>query len=131
MRICEIETPQFPQPPNIESYVEHVKSLIWENCKPFLNLADFNPAYYRLYRGDRKCPSFARQKTLRNRLTKDTPQWSHEIIDDYFLKTYGFCYRSQAVFATGSITEAQDYGVPFSMFPIGKLSFCWSPKDHY
>ena len=128
MRIYEIDDSAWPQPPNMEGYVEHIKDLIWENCKPFLNLIDFNPAQYRLYRGDRKCPEFAKLKTMRNRLPKDTPQWSHELIDKYFLNEYGFLYRSQAVFATGSRMEASDYGPPFTMFPIGEFTFCYSPK---
>lgn len=59
-----------------------------------------------------------------------TRREDHNMVDNWFYRTFGFKARSQAVFCLGK--KAKDstidiYGDPYIIFPIGKFEYVWSP----
>jgi hypothetical protein len=62
-----------------------------------------------------------------NRKPVDTPIYLHNIVDNWMLAKFGIRYRSNAVFATGSGSQASAYGHRYAVYPIGNFTFCWSP----
>ena len=54
----------------------------------------------------------------------------HNIADEIFLELFGIKFRSQALFCTGDISEAFQYGNVKCIEPIecDDFNVCWSPK---
>lgn len=65
------------------------------------------------------------------RSPRDTLPAIHHALDDLMHDAFGVRYRSTAVFATGMITVAKEYGTPYLLIPFGRFKFCWSngPAD--
>ena len=109
---------------------EDLIDLIQTNCQPFLkemrqnNIKDF------LYRGVNYGLNYWEvKKTRTDRKPKDTKQKIHELLDDLFLKKFGWRARSQGVFAIGDKLKIcqKGYGHHHIFFPIGKYKYLWSP----
>jgi hypothetical protein len=65
-------------------------------------------------------------KVDRERGPRDTPVADHEVMDKWFKKHKGFAARSQALFVTPDIDQAEMYGATFIVLPIGKFNAYWS-----
>ena len=111
-----------------------IAKLIKRDCQPFLSAAKGN-LFYRgmsILFADEYCkPIFNSDSelicTVRNdREPKDSPQWLHRALNNYFVKKVGIPVRSACLFATGSRSTASVYGKVYAIFPIGPMHFAWS-----
>lgn len=99
------------------------------SCKPFLDHIIGNDVYEPLYRGTSKYLSmFSISRRRKNRKPKDTPEKVQKIADAIFYKEFKWKPRSSGVFATGSLSLADNYGRVFWFFPIGSFHFVWSNR---
>ena len=64
----------------------------------------------------------------KDRTPRDTPQFVHDYIDDWFNDKYGFKARSQGLFVVGDANDAQGYGVVAVILPIGDFTTYSSPQ---
>jgi len=68
----------------------------------------------------------------KGRRPRNTPGEIHEEADKWFLARFGIRYRSEAVFVTSSAMVANGYAKSerhiARVIPLGKYSYCWSPK---
>jgi hypothetical protein len=61
-----------------------------------------------------------------DRNPKDTPEWAHKIIDDFFEEKFNQRLRSSSTFVFNAKTPAGAYGLPHMVIPVGKYSLYWS-----
>jgi hypothetical protein len=102
--------------------------MILRKCGPFIRQIGWKNF---LYRGIHPSTTdFSINDCPVNRKPKDTPQFFHDIADEWFLNEFGVRYRSNAVFASGSHQQAESYGTVYAIFPCGKFKFCWSVDVH-
>jgi len=107
---------------------EEVREQLLDNCLPVLKDLKKSRAGSFMYIGKKdKIKHYKIKKTRKNRKPKDTPYEVHEILDDLFYRKFGIKARSQTIFATGYIVEADQYGNVYLMFPIGRYEIIWSP----
>jgi hypothetical protein len=107
--------------------LEHIAKLVARDCKPFLSEIDNEPGAFPLFRGmepDNKLKINVRK----NRLPRNTPLGLHTVIDEWFIDNFDYPYRSNAVFCSGELSQADVYGDPHMIFPIGNFSFVWSSR---
>ena len=114
-----------------QNTIAETAAILQRDCQPFLSAIDNNIHKFSLYRGIKD--GFRKLEFLsgphlipKNRRPVDTDVESHKIIDDWFEKQTGIRYRSNAMFCTGSLSQASEYGDVFLAFPIGHFNFCWS-----
>lgn len=114
--------------------VENILNTIKRDCDPYLSMINRNLSMYPIYRGVYRHNygtsierGFWQYQTNQFRKPKDMPLSVHQYIDNWFLNKFGIKYRSQAVFGTGSMMLAAEYGSPHMMLPIGNFNFCWTP----
>ena len=67
-------------------------------------------------------------KTVRldNRRPLSSSDLGHKILNDIFVHNFNEPFRN-AVFATGDSNRARLYGVDYVIFPVGNMSYLWSP----
>lgn len=108
-----------------EEYSEsEIVELIKRNCGPYLLQWPVNP----VFRGVKGKPDKAFKQSVRSdRKPRDSSLETHNAIDDWFLKKFGFKARSETVFVTGDYKTAKKYGKVYAVFPIGEFKFVWSP----
>ena len=94
-------------------------------CQPYLNQISHETRLWRGLSSTRGVP--AKLKCPVNRVPQSTVEYVHAMIDDWFLEKTGISYRSNAVFATGNIAMAAQFGATYAIFPTGDFNFCWSP----
>lgn len=109
-----------------------------KDCEPYLNLP--GAKHGMLFRGLRggSLESYIldkqtglrwkNMKTRRDRIPADTPARYSKLADDVLHAEFGWYPRSEGTFATGSIKDTHEYGIPHIMIPIGPTRFVWSPK---
>jgi hypothetical protein len=66
----------------------------------------------------------------KDRMPMSSPVARHNIMDAWFLKHFGFKYRSGGVFAHVKWELAKSYGMPFIIFPEDGYKLCTSPIIH-
>ena len=105
-----------------------IANKIKKDCASFLQQI-VHPDDYRLYRGvSNGTKVFAKGNNPIDRQPRDTEFVIHDVADQWFAKEFNIKYRSNAVFCTGSYSDAENYGKLYLTFPIGEFRFCWSPK---
>lgn len=122
-----------------EQHPYEVLEIVYQKCLPYIKeyLKHFTPELSNdMMWSGRASKDVWMEKTIRkNRRPKDTPDDLHERLDDLFLEEYGERYRSNAVFCSGDLSQADGYGTTtYGIFPIGNsYSYCWSGtiKDLY
>lgn len=93
------------------------------DCEPY-----FDKTEKVMWRGMGKVSTaFGRYKCPSGRAPVDTSELVHDLAGSWFIENTGIDYRSEAVFASGSLRQAQGYGNIYAVFPIGNFKFCWSP----
>jgi len=104
---------------------DRVAMLLQQNCKPYFAQAGWHDA---LYRGiEHTLKSFDLYQNFGGRRPVTTNPKISAILDNWFLKTHGTKFRSNAIFAVGDPNVAASYGNLYVVFPIGDFKFCWSP----
>jgi hypothetical protein len=116
-----------------EFVTNSVHKQLQRNCKQFLNEANIdvnNIANTKLlYRGvSRTIPTMQRIECPHHRSPMNTDPQVHQIIDAWFVKYTRVGYRSNAFFGTGDFKNAEFYGQPCAIFPVGDYEYCWSPN---
>jgi hypothetical protein len=64
---------------------------------------------------------------LDHREAFSTPSDVHHMLNRWFEKKFGWKARN-GVFAVGNLSEANFYGTPHAIFPIGEFKYVWSPN---
>ena len=111
--------------------------LIQTDCAEYLDIIK-DPTQYKLLRGfypsDRMEKIFNDQifkaDVRKDRQPQDTDKQVSEFVDEWFYKKFGSKFRSEALFCVGNRLVTRKYGTAFVIFPIGKMSYCWSPVYH-
>lgn len=68
-----------------------------------------------------------------DRQPKNIPLAAHRIIDQWFLDQFGFNFRTQALFGSGSLEKAKAHaqeGEVGFIRPNADFMFCWSPHSY-
>lgn len=106
--------------------------MIKRDCQPYLNILGdkvFGMAMTGLYRGitgNLVGKFLAKKARLADRIPRDLAIDVHEHINNWFTEAYGKPWRN-AIFCTGSIAEANEYGHLYQIFPLGDFEYLWSP----
>lgn len=119
---------------NFNSLYNRIK----RDCKPYLSVNPLNE-HRPMYRGFSTIERSVRLPTPKDRHPRNSTIELHKAYDQYFYNEFNHPYRSNAVFATGSLRmangytdNAADYVNRYSnvtiIFPAGNFDFCWSPK---
>ena len=119
---------------------EEAAKLVFKNCQPYLKQSGFDistsstaHAKNALLRGMRPTAAdlasgIIKWDATRIRGPKDSSTALHELLDDYFIRTFGYPYRSKGVFCTGAKSVARSYGAINLVFPVGQFKYIWSPS---
>lgn len=109
-----------------------VVKILKKDCTPFIKdvAPHINDGPFKLFRAmERNTGSISKIKTRMNRKPKDTPQEIHDMLDKEFKRGFGWKARSQGVFVTGDIYQAEAFGSYVHYFwPIGQYSFIYHPN---
>jgi len=109
-------------------HAEIIDALL-RTCMPYLKDRKFDQHYpeHQLYSGRNRGDEVFFVDTIRsNREPKDTPQWMHRDLDNRFFQKFGVRARSNALFTTGSYSQASSYGDIYIIFPKGQYTVIWS-----
>ena len=106
--------------------IEKITNDIRKHCGPFLKEVGRNKYYYRGIPGINK--SFMEKTPRTDRRPMDTNTKWHRWINKFLYKKFGWKPRSEGVFATPNLFEAENYGVPFYIFPQGEIKYVWNPR---
>lgn len=106
---------------------EFLETLLTKNCKQYLNAIKGTQKL--LYRGTEQVFKIAEITPRKNRNPKDMPLEYHKLLDKLFNTKFGWKPRSTGIFCSGR-HQAAVYGSVYSIWPIGKFKFIWSPKIH-
>lgn len=112
---------------------EEVLSKIKQDCSIYLKNIK-KCSHDKMLISGRKPEFFFFKDTVRkNRKPKDTSKYWHDYIDRWFYNKYKIKPRSNSLFCTSDPGEADKYGIPFLIFPIGKYKILYNPsvKDLY
>lgn len=117
-----------------EYLIENEKGLayytpkIQAECKPFLK--DIRNAAGTLFRDDTKNRNkpIWKKVTRMNRRPLDTRQEVHDILDDWFLKKFGWRGRSNVLFCWPLKFTSQWVSSKWLVFPAGNYKYIWSDK---
>jgi len=129
-----------------EGYNPHAEELlkgvqvVYTHCMPFIKdliKGGFNyltKADDLLYSGRNENSSIIIKNVRNDRKPTDTDEDHHNIFDDILYKKFKVRSRSNAIFCTGNLMTAGDYGSSvYIIFPTGKYEVIWSDtiKDIY
>lgn len=118
--------------------LEELKAFIHQNCQQALDYIQQNEIFF--YRGmDRTSLTdeiedavdimLAGEVVVRkDRRPRNTPQFAHDVADDWFHDKFDFRTRSQALFVIGNEREARSYGTLCIVLPIGSFTTYSSTK---
>lgn len=118
--------------------IESVADIIKRDCQPFLSVYGGKM----MYRGTYVSNSFGYMKPVSDALDgimyigavradrepRDSPKWLHDAMNKKFVSKVGLPLRSASLFVVGDIDQADNYGQPFMIFPIGDFHYAWSDK---
>jgi len=122
MKLHEITT-------NINQRDLEIATILFEECKPFLQQINYDLKNFPLFRGFQQ--SFQNDLTLakvrKDRKPLGSPQAYHDNANEYFQQKFGVKVRSEALFTTGEIGQADEFGNVMCVLPKGDFTFYWSP----
>lgn len=103
---------------------DDIEFLIAKECKPFIKASQGK----QIFRGATGKPANYKSKVYTNRRPTDTPIVIQNLFDDICKSLFGWNPRSSGLFVTGDKYHASTYGTVYTIWPIGKFRFIWSPK---
>ncbi len=117
-----------------QQQLEEVAELIKRDCQPWLKEAGKNLFYRGL---DSKSSGgylkplfdtdlFLKGSVRNDRRPKDSPNWLHDALNDYFISKVGVPLRSASLFVAADYGLASNYGKTYMIFPIGNFNYAWS-----
>jgi hypothetical protein len=104
--------------------IQDIIDFIQLECSPYFSQTD-----QQLYRGMETREDVVVYYQRADRKPVDTPPELHKVMDERFRQLFGHPYRSNALFTTGHVGFAAEYGPdgkPSIVILIGKFTFCWS-----
>lgn len=110
-----------------ETTLLEIVQTLFDNCRPYLKEMSKTGVAHMLFSGRKDSKDVLYRPVRKNRYSMDTPQELSEDLDGRFKRKFGWKPRTGGIFCTGDYKVASDYGVPYSIFPIGKFRFIWSP----
>lgn len=113
----------------VDEYADVMKD-IKSKCKSFIKDTknSYGDTLYFLFSGRAGTRPYFRAPVRKGRDPKDMHPEIHNDFDDQFKRQFGIRGRTECLFATGSTSEASQYGNVFIILPIGKYHILWSPK---
>ena len=111
--------------------IQEMAKIIERDCQPFLQAT--NNLKYKLFRGIKNLRQngiLTKSRCPVGREPADSSEIMHQIADDWFYDNTGIRFRSNSIFCSGRMNDADDYGIVTIMIPIGNFDFCWSPTVH-
>ncbi len=106
------------------------------DCQPYLQAIDYALYDHMLYRGviNTTRQYIAKTVRLEDRQPKDIELELHNRINEYFNEKFGAPFRN-SMHVTADEPQAFEYaeggyntGAVYTIFPVGKFDFLWSPK---
>lgn len=73
---------------------------------------------HQLYRGINGLPDMGSKTVRTDRRPTDTSGSTHQTLNDFFEKDFGFKYRSGALFVNPDVRESKRYGQSYHIFPV-------------
>ena len=111
-----------------ENTINDYISLIKRDCKPWLSATkNCSDLFFRGMKTPIDSDPFIKKKVRSNRKPMNASREEQRALDFGFQKEFGWKPRSNGVFITSSITEAQTYGHAYFFFAIGDFKYVWSP----
>jgi len=112
---------------------ENFWNVVQKKCKPFLR--EWLPIVERypskdwfLYRGMKLSVPMGEKSVRINRKPMNSKEEFHKDVDDAMYKRFKIHGRKASIFCVGDEKEAESYGNPYVIFPIGSYKYLWSPK---
>jgi len=132
MRINEFNEAARPENESVftDEQMKQVAETIMVACGPWLDEVGLPVAMFRgidAWVSSSKNAFITKRVRLTDRQTLAMPTHLHKAANEYFTQEFGEPFRNSAM-STGDPNEAAGFGEPFIVFPIGKYSYCWSPK---
>lgn len=115
----------------MEDHMDHdqIREFVEKNCQQYLNEIDDTPTQYVMWRGISKRDEY--DYLVVNTRTDRRPLGTDIKVHNKFVKAFRkndfIANRNNSVFCTGNRHEAQQYGLVYAMFPIGRFDYTWSP----
>lgn len=100
---------------------------VLKDCQPFLKDVEKMGAVESIWSGRRKDTDMFRGSIRTDRKPTDTHIDIHNDLDAEFQRQFGWPARGNSLFCTGDIYDADEYGVPYAIYPIGNWKFLWNP----
>jgi len=109
--------------------IEEIVVLLWDNCLPYLKDTIKTSEKFTnfMYSGRASSKDYFKGTIRKNRKPKDSDDRVHDILDKSFYKRWGWYARSNVLFTSGSIAQADNYGKTYLIFPIGKYKLLYHP----
>lgn len=109
---------------NMDPKLVDIALQIRKTCKPFLNQV---PIASSMYRGMNESKLVLHKNVrLDVRVPLNSNGKLHTALNAYFNERFGEPFRN-ALFVSGDLGEANQYGDPYFIFPEGDFNFLWSP----
>ena len=110
-----------------EQLSSKILEYIRNNCKKYIKEYIRNDKL--LWSGREKEEKFYNVKKIRkDRQPKDTPEYIHNLLDEYFQNHHGIKLRSNSLFCYTSINDVYVYGTPHLICPIGEYETYYHPS---
>jgi hypothetical protein len=108
---------------NIKNWIE-LRDILDKDCQPFIK--ELKGAKTLLYRGVKASPGFYEKKVTRtDRKPRLLDQSLHQRLSDASKEMFGWNIREEGVFATNNERDADIWGKPAIIFPVGKIEYVW------
>jgi len=69
---------------------------------------------------------YIKKTPRKNRKPKDTDPMIHKVLDEMFYNKFGWHVRSEGVFATASLDNAEEFGTAYYFYPSNGFKMVWS-----
>lgn len=125
MRLADFDKSQS----ELDFFIKSITS-IYKDCKPYLkDLHSKLPYGEHLYSGRKsRGAMFIERSVRKDRQSTDTHKEIHDDFDRTFQYEYGWKGRSNSLFCSGDMSDAEEYGTLFMIFPQGQYKVAYHPE---